>query len=124
MKTADVTKSDIDLAGLMLRCGKSNFDVRLVLLRPLPPRARPKVSVTASGRTADFIASVVPPGAEVLLPQEATALASGPWQIAPDLSVEVGPVEGDDPSTPIRGVIALAGLRAALAQLQANCPSQ
>jgi|HubBroStandDraft_6_1064221.scaffolds.fasta_scaffold505215_2 hypothetical protein len=123
MKTADVTKSDIDLAGLMLRCGKSNFDVRLVLVRPLPPRARPKVTATASGRTADLIGSVVPPGAEVLLPQEATALASGPWQIAPDLSVEVGPVEGDDPPTPIRGVIALAGLGAALAQLQANCPA-
>ena len=123
MKTADVTKSDIDLAGLMLRCGKGNFDVLLVLVRPLPPRARPKITVTASGRTVDFIASVVPPGAEVLLPQEATALASGPWQLAPDLSVEVGPVEGDDPPTPIRGVIALAGLGAALAQLQANCPS-
>jgi len=123
MKTADVTKSDIDLAGLMLRCGKSNFDVLLVLVRPLPPRTHPKVALTAGGNTMDFISSVVAPGAEVLLPQEATVLASGPWQTAPDLSVEVGAVEGDDPPTPIRGVIALAGLGAALAQLQANCPS-
>jgi hypothetical protein len=125
MKTADVTKSDIDLlAGLMLRCGESNFDVLLVLVRPLPPRAHPKVAVTAGGNTMDFIASVVPPGAQIQLPPEATALASGPWQTAPELSVEVGPVEGDDPPTPIRGVISLAGLSAALAQLQANCPPQ
>jgi hypothetical protein len=123
-KTADVTKSDIDLAGLMLRCGKSNFDVLLVLVRPLPPRAHPKVALTAGGRTIDFTASVVPPGAQVLLPQEATALALGPWQTAPEMSVEVGAVEGDDQPGPTRGVISLAGLGAALAQLQANCPPQ
>ena len=124
MKTADVTKSDIDLAGLMLRCGESNIEVLVVLVRPLPPRARPKVTVTVGGRTTSFIASVVPPGAELLLPLEATALASGPWQAAPELSVEVGAVEGDDQPTPIQGVVSLAGLGAALPRLQANCPSQ
>jgi hypothetical protein len=124
MKTADITKSDIDLAGLMLRCGETNIEVLVVLVRPLPPRARPKVTVTADGKTMNFIASVVPPGAELLLPLEATALASGPWQAAPELSVEVGGVEGDDQPTLIQGVISLAGLGAALPRLQANCPSQ
>jgi hypothetical protein len=124
MKTADVTKSDIDLAGLMLRCGESNIDVLLVLVRPLPPRGRPRVSVTAGSNTTDFVASVVPPGAELLLPPEATALASGPWQAAPELAVEVGAVEGDDQPTPIQGVISLAGLGEAILRLQANCPSQ
>jgi hypothetical protein len=124
VKTADVTKSDIGLAGLMLRCGESNIEVLIVLLRPLPPRAHPKVIVTVGGRQTDFIASVVPPGAELLLPLEATALATGPWQAASDLTVEIGAVEGDDQPSPIRGVISLAGLGASLPLLQANCPSQ
>jgi hypothetical protein len=124
LKTADITKSDIDFAGLMLRCGEHNIEVLVVLVRPLPPRAHPRVSVTTGGETMDFIASVVPPGAEVLLPPEAAVLASGPWQAAPELSAEVGAVEGDDQPSQIRGVISLAGLGAALAQLQANCPPQ
>jgi hypothetical protein len=124
LKTADITKSDIDFAGLMLRCGEHNIDVLVVLVRPLPPRARPRISVTTGSKAIDFIASVVPPGAEVLLPPEATALASGPWQTAAELSVEVGAVEGDDQPGPIRGVISLAGLGPALAQLQANCLPQ
>lgn len=124
MKTADVTKSDIDLAGLMLRCGESNIEVLVVLIRPLPPRAHPKVTVTVGSKRTEFTASVVPPGAELLLPLEASALASGPWQAAPELSVEVGAVEGDDQPTPIQGVISLAGLGAALPRLQANCPPQ
>jgi hypothetical protein len=124
VKTADVTKSDIDLAGLMLRCGESNIEVLFVLLRPLPPRAHPKVTVTVGGRTTDLKANVVPPGAELLLPLEATALATGPWQGAASLSVEIGPVEGDDQPGPIRGVISLGGLAASLPLLKANCPSQ
>jgi hypothetical protein len=124
LKTADITKSDIDFAGLMLRCGGHNIEVLAVLVRPLPPRAHPHVAVTTVGKTIDFTASVVPPGAEVLLPPEATALASGPWQTASELSVEVGAVEGDDQPGQTRGVISLAGLGAALAQLQANCPPQ
>jgi hypothetical protein len=122
MKTADVTRSDIDLAGLMLRCADSNIEVLIVLVRPLPPRAHPKVAVTVGSKTTEFTASVVPPGAELLLPQEAAVLTSGPWQAAPELSVEVGAVEGDDRPTPIQGVISLAGLGAALPRLQANCP--
>jgi hypothetical protein len=124
MKTADLTKSDIDFAGLMLRCGDGNIEVLIVLVRPLPPRAHPKVTVTVGSKTTEFIATVVPPGAEVLLPQEASFLASGPWQAAAELAVEVGAVEGDDQPTPIQGVISLAGLGAALARLQANCASQ
>ena len=124
MKTADVMKSDIDLAGLMLRCGESHVEVLLVLVRPLPPRAHPKVTVSAGGKSTDFTATVVPPGVEVLLPQEASALASGPWQTAPELSVQIGAVEGKDQPSPIQGVISLAGLGGALPLLLANCPSQ
>jgi hypothetical protein len=39
MQTADAARSDIDLAGLTLRCSDSGFDVLVVFLKPFPPRA-------------------------------------------------------------------------------------
>jgi hypothetical protein len=124
MRTADIVKSDIDLAGLMLRCAQSNFEVVIVLVRPLPPRAHPMVTLSAGGNNATFAATVVPPGAEILLPADASALASGPWQAAPELSVQIAAVEGDEPSAPMHGIIPLAGLGAAIPLLLSNCPSQ
>jgi len=123
MQTADIGKSDLDLAGLMLRCGDAGVEVLLVLVRPLPPRAHPKVITTAAGKSADFAATVVPPGAALLLPQEVTALAFGPWTAASQLAVQVEPGPGEGEPTPIRGVIPLIGLGAALPLLTANCPS-
>jgi len=119
MQTADIVKSDIDLAGLTVRCGENNLETLVVLLTPLPPRAHPKVTVSAGGASEDFTGTVVPPGAEVLLPQEASALASGPWTAAPELSVQV-----ENDAERVKGVIPLAGLGAALPMLLANCPSQ
>ena len=118
-----MSKSDLDLAGLMLRCGESGVEVLLVLVRPLPPRADPKVTVSAGGRTADFTATIVPPGVAVLLPKEATTLATGVWKAAPELSVQISAVQGEDErKARIRGVISLAGLGEALALLLSNCP--
>jgi hypothetical protein len=124
MRTADIVKSDIDLAGLMLRCAQSNFDVIVVLVRPLPPRAHPKVTVGTGSGSVEFTATVVPPGAEVLLPADASALASGPWRTAPELSVQIASVDGDEPSAPVHGFIPLAGLGDAIPLLLSNCPSQ
>jgi len=124
MRTADIVKSDIDLAGLMLRCAKSNFEVVIVLVRPLPLRAHPKVTVGTGGSSVDFTATVLPPGAEVLLPADASALALGPWQAAPELSVQIAAVDGDEASAPMYGIIPLAGLGAAIPLLLSNCPSQ
>jgi hypothetical protein len=124
MRTADIVKSDIDLAGLMLRCAKSNFEVIVVLVRPLPPRARPKVTLGTGGSSIDFTATVVPPGAEVLLPADASALASGPWQTAPELSVQIAAVDSGEPPAPVQGIIPLAGLGNAIPLLLSNCPSQ
>jgi len=117
IKAADISRSDLDLAGLVLRCHDGAIEVLLVLIEPLPPRAQPKVTVEAAGRRTEFNARVVSPGALVLLPSEATKLAAGPWQAAPELSITVAanPIS-------IRGVISLAGLAAALPALQANCP--
>jgi hypothetical protein len=49
MRTADTTRSDSDLAGLMIRCQeKPGFEVLLALVRPLPPRAQREVVVNAT----------------------------------------------------------------------------
>jgi hypothetical protein len=124
MRTADIVKSDIDLAGLMLRCAQRNFEVIVVLVRPLPPRAHPKVTVGTGASSVEFTATVVPPGAEVLLPADANALASGPWQTAPELSVQIDSVDGDEPPASVHGIIPLAGLGDAIPLLLSNCPSQ
>jgi hypothetical protein len=120
MQTADITKSDLDLAGLMVRCGQTGTEVVIALVQPLPPRARPKVSVSTGGSAISFTATVVPPGALVLLPQDASALADGPWQNAAELTVAVE----DSSSEQVKGVIPLAGLGSALPNLLANCPAR
>jgi hypothetical protein len=116
MQTPDPSRSDIDLAGLMLRCSDRGFEVLIVLLHPLSSRARPQVKLTP-GRAA-FPATVVSPGAALALPSEAAALVSGPWQSAPELALEV-----DESDKTIRGVVSLAGLAPALDLLRSNCPS-
>jgi hypothetical protein len=122
MQTADIAKSDLDLAGLMLRCGEAGTEALVVLLNPLGPRAHPKVTATAAGQTAEFAASVVPPGAALLLPAEASALASGPWQTAAELVLQIDTGQEDSGKT-IRGAVPLVGLAVALSQLVANCRS-
>lgn len=124
MQTADITKSDLDLAGLMLRCGEGGTEILIVLVGPLPPRAHPKVTVSAAGRSVDFTATIVPPGAVVLLPKEASVLASGPWTAASELSVQIEATRNDGEPNTVRGVIPLSGLGGALAQLQGNCSPQ
>ena len=124
MQTADVDKSDLDLAGLMLRCGDAGTEVLVILLRPLPPRTHPKITVTAGGQTSEFAATVVPPGAELLLSPDAGALASGPWTNAAELVLQVDTGQGESGANIIRGVVPLVGLSTALPQLVANCPSR
>jgi hypothetical protein len=119
MHTGDLSRSDLEFAGLMLRCGEHAIETLIVLVQPLPPRAHPKVMVAAGHDHAEFTASVVTPGALVLLPPEVLALVEGPWQTAPELAVSV-----EDEQTRIRGVVALAGLGAALQALRASCPMQ
>ncbi len=116
MQTADVSRSDLDLAGLMVRCGEPTTEVLIVLVRPLPPHAQPKVTLVAAGQTVEFTASVVAPGLMLLLPPEANALAASSWLAAPDLAISVA-----DEHAPIRGVVPLAGLDTALHVLRENC---
>ena len=118
-RTADISKSDLEFAGLMLRCGERSVEVLIVLVRALPPRTHPKVKVTAGSASAEFVARVVPPDVLLSLPPEATALASGPWQAATELAVTV-----EDEQGAIRGAVPLSGLGHALALLRSNCAAQ
>ena len=117
--TADPSQSDIDLAGLMLRCSDTELDVLIVFLKPFPPRRHPKVKLTTRGVTVHFDATVVAPGAAILLPAEAARLVKGSWQSSSELAIEV-----DDDSNAVRGVISLVGLGPALSLLTSNCPSR
>jgi len=63
-----------------------------------------------------FEVSVLPSGAALLLPEDAMALANGPWQSQIDLPIRI-----EDGDTTIRGVVPLSGLSTALQTLTASC---
>ncbi len=119
MHTADTSRSDLDLAGLMVRCAPGGPEALVVLIRPFSLRARPQVKIGKAGEEAQFEATVAPPGTAILLPKSVAALASGPWQSLSELFIEIA-----DDQTSIHGVLELAGLKPAFELLRANCPSQ
>jgi len=116
-KIADTTRSDQDIAGLMLRCAEgATTEVLVILIEPLPPRTHPKVTVMAGAKATEFTGSVMTPGALVLLPEKASALVEGAWQSIPELAVAIA---GDHRS--LHGVLPLADIRTAMRTLQSNC---
>lgn len=120
MHVADALKSDLDFAGLMIRCReKSALQIAFVVIRPFPPRAHPKISISAGQMNVHFETSVVPPGSLLSLPNEAEVLARGPWQSASQLIVEI-----DSDGDKIHGIVSLENFAGAIAFLQANCPAQ
>jgi hypothetical protein len=119
MHTADTSRSDLDLAGLMIRCREGGTEIVIALIRAFPLRARPHVVFGNPGNETQFQATIAPPGTAVLLPGDATILINGLWQAQNDLLIRV-----DDGQTTIRGVVALAGLQAAFKVLLASCSTQ
>jgi len=119
MHTADVSRSDLDLAGLMIRCSERGAEVVIVLLQPFSLRARPHVVFGKPGSETQFEATVAPPGTAVLVPRDAASLVGGPWQTLNDLFILV-----DDGQSTIRGVVALVGLQAAFNVLMTSCPAR
>ena len=117
MQTADAARSDIDLVGLTLRCSDAGFDVLVVFLKPFPPLTHPKVKLTSGGTTVRLEAAVIPPGAAISLPAEATTLVKG--SSSSELAIEV-----KDDGNATRGFISLVGLESALSLLASNCPTQ
>jgi hypothetical protein len=118
--TADMTRSDLDLAGVMLRCGEpaGQLEIVIVAVTPFPPRARPDITIATDGKEWRFSARVASPGAELQLPAEAMGLAAGPWQSARELAVKV-----TSPEQSFGGVIPVMGLGEALATLASSCPA-
>jgi hypothetical protein len=121
MRTADVSRSDIDFAGLMFRCGDVGPEMLIVLVRPLPIRSHPKVVIDGANGRVPFIANVLSPGLLVLLPPEATGFAAGLSQTQPYIKIAV---DNRDEKVSINGVVALDGLAAATIELQANCSAK
>jgi hypothetical protein len=114
---ADLSRSDADLAGLMVRCTEESFEVVVIVVAPRPPVARPRVIIGSPGHEKTYAARVVPPFSALLLPPDATAQVTALASEGADLSVEI-----DSESLPVRGVIELAGLPQALDNLNVNCP--
>lgn len=119
MRTADTTRSDPDLAGLMIRCQKKpGFQVLLALVRPLPPRAKRDVVINPKTAPSVVHAEVSPIGTGIVLSIEPSMFTTGQWRDLKELAVLI-----QDPEADIRGVIPLDGLAPALAKLSARCPS-
>jgi hypothetical protein len=89
----------------------------VVLIKPLPLRTHPKVTVVAGATTSVFTASVVTPGTLVLLPEKASALVERAWQSIPELTVAIA-----DNHRVLHGVIPVADISTAMQTLQSNCP--
>lgn len=117
-KITNPTASEQDVKGLMLRCAEgASTDVLIVLAAPLPPRSHPKVTVAAGATTTQFVASVVAPGALVLLPEKASALLENTWQSVPELAVSI-----TDNNHALRAAIPVEDIGIATRELQSNCP--
>lgn len=116
LHTADFERSDPRLAGLMLRCAKKGIEAVVVVIEPFPPQARPQITLRSPGQESQFVATMIPTGAGILLPAEATSLLKGPWQAAPEIEIKV-----TDGRTAIDGVVALSGLPEALQSLNTEC---
>jgi hypothetical protein len=119
IRTADLSRSDPDLAGVMLRCAGMDLEVLTVMLRPRPPRARPKITFRVNATAATFDGSVVSPGALLLLPPAVATLVRGPWQAASEVRITV-----EDETGKVEGTVPLAGVGAAVASLMGSCARQ
>ena len=114
--TADVGHSDVDFAGVMVRCGEKDMEVIVVAVTPFSPRAKPEVTVSTNAQEWRFNAQVISPGAELQLPIEAIRLAAGSWQSARELTIRVVSQEQS-----FSGVVPTEGMGQALTALRAYC---
>lgn len=117
MRTVDSAKSDLGIAGLSLRCGRNGaIEVVLIMLDPMARSSHPKVALTAGTDRKEFETTVATSGEALLLPSAASSLATGAWRDAAEVSIEV-----TTSSNPIRGVVPIGGLQAALRALAPHC---
>ena len=117
--TVDISRSDADLAGMMLRCAPGGIEALVIVFDPRPPGSRPWVKVRASGAEEKFEAKIVPPFTALLLPAEAVSLLTGRWRTSDELAIEV-----EAEPLPVKGILSLIGLGPALDGLRTICPPQ
>jgi hypothetical protein len=118
MRTADTTRSDPELAGLMIRCAETpGLEAMLALVRPVPPRSRRDVVLAAGATEVLLHTEVTSAGTALLLPVETSTFTAGPWRNTKEIVVTIR-----DPDGEIRGVIPIDGIGPAMAKLSANCP--
>jgi hypothetical protein len=118
LHAADMTKSDLKLAGLTFRCGRMGIEALLILLEPLTRGSRYDVSVKSGTTETRLEGKAIEGGEVLLLPPSAVSLASGAWQTVADLSVDIGG------PAPIRGSVPVGGLSGALLALAQSCPAR
>ena len=116
LHTADTSRSDLDFAGLMIRCHEGAAEAVIILLRPFPPHARLQIMLGKPGNEIHFEATIAPPGTAILIPRDAASLVRGPWHALNELFIRV-----QDSQPTIRGVVALTGLQSAFNVLLASC---
>ena len=116
MHIADALRSDPDFAGLTLRCGRTGLEILIIVIRPFPPRSRPQVTIGSANKELHFEASIVPPGAAILLPGDALALVTEPWQ-----SLKEWPIKIEEGETTIHGIVPVSGLATAVQTLMTSC---
>jgi hypothetical protein len=116
MRTADTSRSDLDLAGLMIRCNSGHTELAIVLLRAFPLRATPLVTFGQAGHERQFKATIGAPGTAVVLSGDPKSNIGDAWQSETDLLIRVV----DGPSS-VSGVVALAGIESAFNALVASC---
>jgi hypothetical protein len=118
MRTADTTRSDPELAGLMIRCAeKPGLEAILALVRPISPHSRRDVVVAGGAAEVVLHAEVTSAGTALLLPVETSTFTAGPWNNTKEIAVTIR-----DPDGEIRGVIPIDGIGPAMAKLTAHCP--
>ena len=118
LHTADFN-SDADFAGLMFRCGQNGVETLLAILQPIPPSAKPAVTVRSGATETRHTAQVLELGTLLLLPDVSADQAVSQWASSPEIAFQIA---ASDPS--IRGMVPTAGLAAAVQALKPNCISR
>lgn len=119
MRVVDTRNSDPGLAGLSFACqGDGTISAIVILVQPMSPGSRPRVSLRSGASDAlEVEATVGPTGRSLSLPLPARELAIKDWQQAAELDVEIGKRE-----TSMRGTVPVGGLAAAFRLLNSSCP--
>lgn len=115
-RTAELSKSDPRLAGLILRCSKDSIEPVIVVIEPFPPGAQPKITLRVAGHESYFTGSILPAGVGIRLPIDGTKMVEGHWLSAEQVELTIA--EGD---IVIRGAVGLSGLPEEIAALRAEC---